>query len=167
MFGVALAQGGILTFLPIYAMQRGITDAGSFFLVYAGALIMTRLYAGKIVDRFGTLVTLMPGIVLVILGLTILAYAGTLAWFWGAAILYGFGYGIVQPLLNAVAVRMSPDSCCGAANAVFHSALDIGVGLGSVFWGRVAQEAGFTVVYLAAAGCAGIALFVGLILLKR
>jgi MFS family permease len=108
-----------------------------------------------------------PGIILVIPGLVLLAYVGSLTWFLVVAVLYGFGYGIVQPTLNTLAISMSPPERRGGANAIFNSALDIGIGLGAMLWGVTAQLAGFTLVYLVAAGCVGIALLMYFLILSK
>jgi MFS family permease len=167
MFCMALAHGSILTFLPSFTILRKLPNAGNFFLVYAGAIIMTRLIAGKLADRFGTGKILPPGISLVILGLAALAYTGSPAWFWCVAVFYGLGYGMVQPLLNTAAIQMTPVTRRGGANAVFISALDIGIGLGSVLWGLLGESAGFTWVYLAAAGCVCLALLAYFLILNK
>ena len=42
LLGASLVYGAILTFLPIYAQQRNISDYGIFFVVYALATMGSR-----------------------------------------------------------------------------------------------------------------------------
>ena len=51
LLGASLVYGAILTFLPIYAQQRNISDYGIFFVVYALATMGSRVFAGKLSDH--------------------------------------------------------------------------------------------------------------------
>lgn len=51
LFFLAVAYGGITTFLPLFAESIRV-NAGTFFLVYAIALTVVRPLAGKLSDWF-------------------------------------------------------------------------------------------------------------------
>lgn len=167
LFFIALTLGSIITFLPIYALNRGIDDIGIFFIVYAFALLLTRVKMGKMVDRYGVTPVMIPGLLVAFISLIILAFAQSLSTFLIVAVLYGFGFGTVYPTLNATMVRMCPPSRHGTGNATFFSAMDIGVGLGSIIWGYVSEIGGFIYVYLGAAICIIFSLVFYLITLKK
>lgn len=155
---VALTYGGIVTFLPAYAAFREITDIGMFFTTFALALLLTRPLMGRAADKFSFSAVLLPGMVLLAAALLVLLSAASLTGFLLAAVLYGLGFGAVQPVLNAITVTLSPPDRRGAANATFMSAMDTGIGLGAILWGFVAEQFGFTYIY----GCS--ALFICLAL---
>ncbi|NLZ52740.1 MAG: MFS transporter, partial [Thermoanaerobacteraceae bacterium] len=46
MFFIALAQGSVISFLPIYGYSKGISNIGIYFTVNAVALMMTRPWGG-------------------------------------------------------------------------------------------------------------------------
>lgn len=146
-FLISTTYAGIVTFIPSYAAYKGIEGIGSFFIVYAFALLMTRTFSGKAADRIGTTKVVVPGMILLIVALIILMEAHSLNSFLAAAVLYGLGFGSIQPVLNALVITLAPAERRGTANATFLAGLDMGVGLGAIGWGAVAQKLGFIHVY--------------------
>ena len=65
--------------------------------------------------------------------------AYTLGAFALAAVLYGLGYGSLQPTLNALAVKKCEMQKRGAANATFYISMDLGIGGGSIMLGYLAN----------------------------
>ncbi len=167
LFFVALTVGSIMTFLPMYALNQGIEDIGIFFIIYAFALLLTRIKMGKLVDKYGATPVIIPGLLVACIGLIVLAFAESLISFLIVAILYGFGFGTVYPTLNATMVRLCPPLRRGTGNATFFSAMDIGVGLGSIIWGYISELFGFTYVYLGAAICIVFSLIFYLTVLRK
>ncbi len=153
MLFVAFTTGSIQSFIPIYAATRDIGNIGIYFIVYALALFITRIGGGKIADRYGAPIVFLPGYILLIASFILLAFASNITMFIISGILYGLGYGSVQPLLNAVMVQFCPPSKRGAGNSTFFTAMDVGSGGGAVVWGAISQYFGFTLVYLLCVGC--------------
>ncbi|WP_371364423.1 putative MFS-type transporter YfcJ [Sporomusa rhizae] len=148
-FIIVTTYSTIMIFLPPYASERSITNIGTFFIVIALAMMFTRLTTGRIADRCGAIKFLVPGMFLLAIALQILLFASSLPLFLLAAIFYGLGYGIVQPVLNALVVSRAPVDRIGVANATFLCALDMGGILGAVVWGIVARLVGFSYIYIA------------------
>ena len=48
-----------------------------------------------------------------------------------ASFFYGFGQGVVLPILNTKAIVHTPASRRGCANATFYMAMDLGTGAGA------------------------------------
>lgn len=140
LFFTAMSYGGIVTFLKQYADYRGVANIGWFFTVYALVLLVSRPQMGRMADKYGAGPVLVPGIWLVIVSLLTLMAARSLPVFLAAAVLYGLGFGAVQPVLNAVTISLAPPERRGAANATFFSAMDLGIGLGAVILGAVLQR---------------------------
>lgn len=151
LFLVAITYGGVITFLPAYAIYRGINDIGAFFTIYAIALLITRPIMGKLSDRHGVSKVLIPGMGFLIAALIILYFAASFPVFLISGALYGLGFGSVKPILDAITITLSPAERRGAANATFISAMDFGVGAGSSVWGILSQSLGFAAVYLLSA----------------
>ncbi|SDF25928.1 MFS transporter [Sporomusa acidovorans] len=148
-FIIVTTYSTIMIFLPPYASERGITNIGTFFIVIALVMMFTRLTTGRIADRYGATKVLVPGMFLLAIALQILFFSSSLPLFLLAAVFYGLGYGIVQPVLNALVVSRAPVDRRGAANATFLCAMDLGGILGAVVWGIVAQLVGFSYIYIA------------------
>lgn len=148
----ALTYGSLVSFLPIYAMSRGVTNPGLFFSTFAVVLILSRSPAGWLSDRYGRASTILPGLALTSGALGLLSWATSWPHFLLAAALYGLAFAAVQPSLMALAVdRVSPLKR-GAAMGTFSASMDLGIGGGSFLWGFVAQGFGFPAMFLGAAG---------------
>lgn len=164
-FLVILTYGGVFTFVPSYALSLGIESAGAFFTVFSIAFLLVRPITGKLSDRYGVSLAILPGMAITFLAMMVLAFAASLPAFLVAGALYGLGYGAVQPTLNAVTFMFCPAERRGAANATYLSAMDIGMTLGPIVWGIVSQTAGFPYVYISSAVCVAIALVVYIFIL--
>jgi predicted MFS family arabinose efflux permease len=90
----------------------------------------------------------------------VLSTAAALPSFLLAAVLYGLAFAAVQPALMALVVDRAAPNRRGAAMGTFSTAMDLGIGSGSMIWGVVAQTAGFTAMYTASATVAVLALAV-------
>ncbi len=155
---VAVTYGAIIAFLPIYATRRGLENPGIFFTAYAVVLLLARGLTGKISDERGRAAVIVPGLVLCAAGLVVLALAQGVLAFIGAAVLYGLGFAALQPALMAMVVDRAPPGRRGAAMGTYSTAMDLGIGGGSFLWGLVAQWAGYSAMYFAAAGVVGMSL---------
>ena len=153
-----ITYGSIVSFLPLFATKQGIGNPGVFFTVFAFVLIVARGFTGRLSDRYGRAATIAPGLLLAALGLAMLSTASSLAAFLGVAVLYGLAFAAFQPALMALVVDRAAPHRRGAAMGTFSSAMDLGIGLGSVIWGVVAQLAGYEAMYLASAAVALLAL---------
>lgn len=147
-FFCTMTYGSIVSFIALYAREQGITNIGPFFTVYALTIAISRPLGGIIVDRRGFNVVVIPGLILVILTMLILSQASGLPTFLLAASLYGMGFGTLHSTLQAMAIKGLPPNRRGAANGTFFSAFDLGIGGGSILWGVVAQQWGYSTMYL-------------------
>lgn len=147
-FFVTITYGALVTFIALYAAQRGIANVGIFFTVYAVVLSVTRPVLGMVLDRKGYDVVVIPGLVLLAMGLVALGMAQNLTMFLVAAVLYGAGFGAVHPSMQAMTVRNVPLHRRGAANGTFFSAFDLGIGVGAVICGAVVEMVGYSYMYM-------------------
>ncbi len=65
-----------------------------------------------------------------------------------SAVIMGIGFGIVQPINMAMAIKRVEPFRRGAANGTLMSANDLGIGLGSVLLGMLSGEIGMSLMYL-------------------
>lgn len=156
---VALASvpvGAIDTLIPLYAPTVGLANAGLFYTVMGAAIVLVRSTLGKIPGSMPTL--LLSAFVLQAIGLVLLATKprlfvvrelplGLLA----GATLFGFGFALVFPLLQGIAVSATQEDQNGSATATILIGMDIGIGLGAILFGVLADLVGFTAVYTGAA----------------
>jgi len=153
---LSFGHGGILTFLPIQALQIGISNPGIWFGVYATCILLSRPIAGPISDRVSRRAVIVPGLVLNLAGIILLAYASDLNGLLAAAIVGGFGTGAAQPALMTQAVDRSDGPRRGQSLAQFQFFYDLGIGIGSLALGALLDwvDQNFQLMYLATAGVA-------------
>jgi MFS family permease len=144
---ITLAHGGILGSLTLFGQEAGIVNVGWFFLASAIIMMVSRPMAGKIADKKGKIYVLIPGAVSNAVGLLILSYSTTVTTLVIAAIFYGIGYGSIQPTLQAWTIfRVSPNRR-GAATATYFSAFDLGIGVGALLVGFMAQWLSYATIF--------------------
>ena len=147
-FFITMTYGAIVSFIALYASQRGIGNIGSFFTVYAVSLAIFRPLAGRLSDKRGFDFVVIPGIIFIGFAMILLYFAASIQWFLVAAFVYGAGFGTVQPSLQALAIILSSPERRGSANATFFTGFDLGIGLSSIMWGVVAEVTGYSLIYM-------------------
>ena len=167
LFFITMVFGGIATFLPLYAEQLGIEGIEWYFVVFAFSLMIVRAFAGRIYDRRGHKAIFLPGAFLILAAMIDLTLLSNQFMLLLAAVLFGMGFGSVQPALQAWAVNEAPLHRKGMANATFFSFFDLGVGLGAMFFGLIASTFGYADIYLTAGISVIISMIIYLIYLKR
>ncbi|CEG28351.1 MFS transporter [Bacillus sp. B-jedd] len=167
LFFMTVTFGGIASFLPLYTAQKGIVGIQWYFLIYALALMLTRAFAGQLYDRKGHRAVFIPGALFVLAAMILLAWLPNTAVLYIAAALYGFGFGTVQPGLQAWALEKSPRNRRGMANATFFSFFDLGVGAGALLFGQIGHIFGYGSIYKASAISIFISILYYLVLLRK
>jgi MFS family permease len=157
---ISFGQGGTLTFLPIQALKLGLQNPGLWFGLYALCLLLSRPIAGPLSDRLSRRAVILPGLILNLMSLLLLASTTSPIAFWAAAIVGGLGLGAAQPALMTVAVDQTSAQRRGQSMAQFQCFFDVGIGLGSLSLGVLLDltHQNFSIMYLATA----VVCFVGL-----
>ncbi|GHI01322.1 MFS transporter [Neobacillus kokaensis] len=151
MFFITVTFGGIASFLPLYSAQKDIAGIQWYFLLYAISVMLTRTFAGQLYDRKGHRAVYIPGTLLILIAMVLLAWLPNSAILFTAAVLYGFGFGTVQPALQAWSIEKTPINRRGMANATFFSFFDLGVGIGAMVFGQISHLFGYSSIYKTAA----------------
>ena len=159
---LSFGHGGILTFLPIHALKLGLENPGLWFGLYALCLLLSRPVAGPLSDRISRRAVIIPGLILNLLGIGILALASSPAWLMAAAVVGGFGTGAAQPALMTVAVDQTSPQRRGQSMAQYQCFYDLGIGLGSLTLGAFLDlvDQNFSLMYAATAVVALIGLWI-------
>ncbi|MDP4210310.1 MAG: MFS transporter [Bacteroidota bacterium] len=166
LFVIMITYGGLLSFIALYGKEIGIQNTSMFFFVFAVGIGLSRLFAGKEFDRNGpgTILTICLG--LMVVGFPFLALVRNPLGFYGAAILIGFGIGVVFPIFQAMVNNLATSDRRGAANSTLYTALDLGMGLGMVVMGVISEHTSISFAFLVSALICvlGLALFRGVVL---
>jgi MFS family permease len=155
MLGCSVAQGGLITFLPLVGSAGPVALA--LFGTAAGTLVGRGL-AGHLVDRHGLGGRLLaPAMLLTALGMAVEVVAigtGATGLLVAGAAAVGIGFGIVQNDALTTLFAVAGPARYGAASAAWNIAYDAGTGVGATGLGAVAEPFGFA----AAFGVSGLAL---------
>lgn len=147
--------GGLITFISLFMqeskLQTGyaLLDNGAvFFIAYAFGLTIIRPLAGRQLDLHGPLRVLSFGFLGLMLGLMLIASSsGQIAWFIAGALVSGIGMGAILPTTLTMIVNIVPPERRGVANSTFFSGVDIGVGVGAIALGAVAEVSSIQMMY--------------------
>lgn len=151
LFFLTVTLGGIASFLPLFAAQKGVSGIEGYFLVYALFLFISRTFSGRLYDLKGHLYVFLPGSILIFAAMLLLAWLPSTFILLFAAAIYGLGFGSVQPALQAWAVEEAAANRKGMANATFFSFFDLGIGIGAMIFGQVAFHLGYSFIYIISA----------------
>ena len=150
---MGMGFGAVSAFIAIFARDRGFPNPGFYFMIQALALIVSRVAAGRLSDRYDRAVVIIPGLVLGAVALALLPLANGAALFVISASLFGFGFGAAQPATMALLIDRVRPAERGLAVSTYYAGFDTGVFVGSFMLGVVSQRLGFGVMWPLAAGC--------------
>ncbi|MBU7593096.1 MFS transporter [Metabacillus halosaccharovorans] len=167
LFFITVTFGGIASFLPLYTAQKGISGIQWYFLVFALALMASRTFAGKIYDVKGHRAIFIPGTILIVAAMILLAWLLNTTVLLIAAVLYGIGFGSVQPALQAWSIENAPKHRRGMANATFFSSFDLGVGMGALLFGQIGHLFGYHTIYLVSAFSVFVSIILYIVLINN
>jgi MFS family permease len=146
---LALGYSSVLSFLNFYAIDINLVDISSFFfIVYAAAIFVSRPVTGRLMDVKGANSVMYPAFVFFGGGLLLLSISSNSITFLLSAILIGFGFGNMQSITQAIAVKLTPPHRMGLATSTYYIFLDAGLGFGPYFLGFLIPSTGYHNLYL-------------------
>ena len=146
-FITMIAYGGLLSFIALYGREIGIQNSSMYFLIFSVGIAAARLTAGKVFDRNGPrrIITICIG--LLIIGFPLLAMAKNSALFYVSAVIIGFGNGVIFPTFQSMINNLADSLHRGAANSTLYTAVDLGMGLGMIMGGLIAQNISISAIF--------------------
>ncbi|MDO7905929.1 MFS transporter [Paenibacillus sp. JX-17] len=144
---MSLTYGGLLGFIALFGEEAHLSNPAFFFLFNAAAVLIVRPISGRIYDRSGHKMLLIPGSILMIVSLVMLSFAHTNWWLYTTAFIYGLGFGVMQPSLQAWMIQVVSPKQRGMANGMFLNSLDFGVAIGALVLGAVAKATSYMAMY--------------------
>ncbi len=148
MFFPSIGFGAVVSFITLYSDEIGVQNGSLFFVIYAVALTVARPISGRMFDREGPKKLFTAGLMLLIIGFIVLSQWGSASGIVVSAILIGLGNGASQPTMQAMVLEMVPPERRGIAISTIFSAVDIGIGVGSIVMGWLADFTSLSTMYL-------------------
>jgi MFS family permease len=144
--------GAINAFMPLFAEERTLGNAGLYYTVWGTALLGARFLAGAVGDRYGRTVVVIPSLAAQALSLLLLANSETQLVMLISAAIGGMALGGVQVSVMSLIVDRTAPARRGAAMATYTIAWDVGAVVGGGLLGFVVDatsySSGFTLVAL-------------------
>lgn len=155
------AFGTVITFLDSFSQREGMGNVASwYFLVFAAAVMVTRLFVGRIQDRRGDNAAVYPAMAVFVVSLGLLAWSPNEAVVLFSAVCAGFGHGTLMPVMQAIIASAVSAARVSIGISTFFILSDIGFGASPLLLGPLAELSGYRLMF---AVCAGL-LVVGLLL---
>jgi MFS family permease len=151
-FAIALAASGegVLTaFIVLHLADKALggtdpTRAGArVYTVFAFAVIVGRVFGGRLTDRLGGASSARIASVCEAAGLIVIGIGPSFAGVLGGAVLTGAGFAIIFPALAVLAVEGVDERRRGSGIAAFTAFFDIGYSSGAVIGGAIAAFVGY------------------------
>ncbi len=138
---------GIMSYFAIYASKYISLFLVGFLISYTNFLsgILQKIF-GRMYDKVGNILILIS-VVLISLGIYSLSFSKTLALMFFSITLISIGGAIFSPSINALTMKNIPYEKKGMAMGLFTTSLNIGIFLGAVILGFVADKIGLANMY--------------------
>jgi MFS family permease len=158
LFLYTFGYGGITTFSAVYAEAIGVVPKSIYLTTLGVVMLLTRPFSGRLADRLGYKVVLVPSLGLIAIGLVLLTLADSIAALMISASFFGLGFGTAYPVFVAYVMRDITEFRRGAAFGAVLAAFDSGIGAGSIAVGWLIQRFGFSTAFGTAAALSILAL---------
>lgn len=152
MLSASVVFGAITTFIPLYASQLPSGNAGVYLMLQAGTVVLTRIMLRKKIPSDGRWHA--PFIMGTMLLLAVAAQCVSLAITGGAALLYvgailmGIAQSILYPTLTTYLSFVLPQLNRNVLIGLFIATADLGVSLGGVLMGPIADLSSYSFMYM-------------------
>lgn len=150
----AFSYGVLATYIAIYGKNElGITGGtGLFFMLLSIGLILSRLIGSRSLREGKIVENASGGVVVALLGYLIFAALHNHWGYYGAALVIGLGNGHMFPAFQTMFINLASNEQRGTANSTLLVSWDIGVGLGILVGGSVAEHFGYHEAFWTAFG---------------
>lgn len=155
---LSIPYGMTTNYVALYAIQIGITaQTGLFFTAMAVGMAISRVFSGKLVDKGKVTQVISFSLYIVIATFFLLAYIGQIFatnqelgtyLFFFVAFLLGVGFGIMFPAYNSLFINLAPHNRRGTATSTYLTSWDIGISVGMILGGAIAEYSTFANAYL-------------------
>lgn len=152
MLSASLVFGAVTAFIPLYAAQIPGGNAGIYLMLQAGTVVLARFGLRKKIPSDGKWHSgLMVGtMLLLMLAALCVGFAdrGGFYYFYFGAISMGIAQAILYPVLTTYLSFVLPQQERNVLMGYFIASADLGVSLGGVLMGPVADAFSFSFVYM-------------------
>lgn len=149
---IGIPYGMLMTYLAVYGLELGVgKELGLFFTIMAVGLVGSRLLSGAMIDKGKITNAIEVGLLISVFGMLLLAVLKNLKGiqpdlvrilFLIIPVILGVGYGFTFPAYNTLFVNLAPKHRRATASSTFMTSWDMGVGIGLILGGQIADSKG-------------------------
>jgi MFS family permease len=143
-------RGAVIYFIAVFAKSIGLEKVGLFFVVFSLAAILTRFRLGDLSDRFGRKTVILPAALIISLNLFLISRIGSPPLLLATGFIGGIGQGLIFPALSTYIIDFMGRGNKGLAISIYNSLFDVGMGIGSPFFGWISDVMGYRRMYVVA-----------------
>ena len=161
MVAFGFSFGVLSNYLAIYGKEvMGITGGtGTYFMLCSVGLILSRIQGGKALRQGRLTHNAGSGMVISFIGYTLFILVPNMVGYYASALLIGLGNGHMWPAFQNMTINVASNNQRGTANSTILISWDIGMGLGILVGGVIAElisygAAFWTVVLINGSGVA-------------
>lgn len=146
--------GVLSNYLAIYGKEKlGITSGtGTFFLLLSLGLILSRLQGASALRKGRLTQNAASGIVISTIGYTLFILVPHEVGYYGSALLIGLGNGHLWPAMQNMMIGVANNNERGTANSTLLTCWDLGIGLGVLLGGFLAEHFGYSSAFWTVVG---------------
>jgi MFS family permease len=157
--GVVLATsvwglGGFNTFVPLLALEVGLSGSRLVFATFALVVILIRSLGARIPDRLGPGTSARSALAAQASGLLIMGLVQVPVGLYSGTILFALGQALAFPALMTLAVGGAPATERSSVVGTFTAFFDLAFGLGAIALGGIAEAIGYGGAFVSAAAVA-------------
>lgn len=134
--------GGVAIFVALYGEQYGIGFGSWYFILIAVGSGTARLLCGRLIDKVGEKPMVIVGNGCFMTALLLLLFHSAPTYYL-SGLFFGFGFGVMTPAMQTMAMRIIPAEKRGAATSTFQCSFDISSGLGGLIAGWLVTVWGY------------------------
>lgn len=153
MFCFYIACSFVINYLVLYSKEYNIPNISFSFTMMAIGMLLGRLLTSQLANRYGDFLMATIGFSVGVISFVLILVA---SWVPGiihpATLLCGAAVGVVEPILNVVAVKKSPELRRGVALSTYGTAFVLGVGLGALVLGVLIDMSGYRISLIVCIG---------------
>ncbi|MBR2476080.1 MAG: MFS transporter [Bacteroidaceae bacterium] len=147
---LSFSYGILSTYLAVYARDEvGIENStGPFFLLMALGLISARISNGPHLRKGRVIELITTGMLGLFIGYAMFIFLTAPIAFYASAFVLGFSYGMICPPVQTMFVNLAPHERRSTANSTYLTSWDVGVGIGVVVGGAIADLHSYRAAYM-------------------
>ena len=144
-----LCWGVMSNYVAIYGQKElGITDGtGIFFAILSGGLVLSRLTGRKALRKDKLTQNCAQGVILSTIGFTLFASSINEWTYYLSALLIGLGNGRMYPAFLNMFIKVARNDQRGTANSSILISWDLGMGIGILLGGFIAEYISFAAAF--------------------